>query len=120
MNVVSKQYPLDQYRWGNASVAWSLLDEKELSVKLEMMPPGEKEALHYHRLGRQFFYVLKGIADVEIEGTRIRVNAEEGIRVEPYQKHRIMNPGRENLEFILCSQPSVAGDRINMTDNEKD
>ena len=66
MNPVSKQHPLKQYTWGHAANAWSLVDEKSLSVKLESMPPGEKELLHYHQYARQFFYILKGTASFEI------------------------------------------------------
>jgi mannose-6-phosphate isomerase-like protein (cupin superfamily) len=114
MNPVSRQHPLKQYVWGKAANAWNLVDEKTLSVKLESMPPGEEEMLHYHVHAQQFFYILKGTASFEIEGELKEARAEEGFYIGPNQKHRIMNRSKQALEFILCSQPSTAGDRINL------
>ena len=114
MKPVSKQRPLTQYTWGKAANAWDLVDEKTLSVKLESMPPGEEELLHYHAHAQQFFYILKGIASFEIEGEQREVKQEEGFYIGPNQKHRIMNRSKQALEFILCSQPSTADDRINL------
>jgi mannose-6-phosphate isomerase-like protein (cupin superfamily) len=114
MNIVSKYHALGQYAWGRAARAWSLLDEAGLSVKLEHMPAGEEEALHYHSNARQFFFILKGTAIFEIEGALTQLKAEEGIHIKPNQRHRIMNHSDGELEFILCSQPSASGDRINL------
>jgi mannose-6-phosphate isomerase-like protein (cupin superfamily) len=114
MNPVSKQHPLKQYAWGKASNAWNLVDKESLSVKLESMPPGEEELLHYHRHAQQFFFILKGTASFEIEGEHTEVRAEQGFYVGPNKKHKIMNRSKQALEFILCSQPSTADDRINL------
>jgi mannose-6-phosphate isomerase-like protein (cupin superfamily) len=114
MNVVSQAHPLAGYAWGKAAMAWNLVDEENLSIKLEQMPDGEEEALHYHQHAHQFFFILKGKALFEIEGIRTQVMKEQGIHVRPKQKHRIMNKGGEDLQFILCSQPSTSGDRINL------
>lgn len=114
MKPVSKQNPLKQYSWGKASNAWNLVDEKSLSVKLESMPPGEEEQLHYHRYAQQFFFILKGTASFEIEGYQTEVMEAQGFYVEPNKKHKIMNRSKQALEFILCSQPSTADDRINL------
>jgi mannose-6-phosphate isomerase-like protein (cupin superfamily) len=39
-----------------AAMAWNLVDEENLSIKLEQMPEGEEEAPHYHEHAHQFFY----------------------------------------------------------------
>jgi mannose-6-phosphate isomerase-like protein (cupin superfamily) len=114
MNPVSKQHALKQYSWGKAASAWNLVDKESLSVKLEHMPPGEEEQLHYHQHAQQFFYILKGTALFEIEGEHTEVSEEQGFHISPKQKHRIMNRGEQALEFILCSQPSTSDDRINL------
>ena len=78
------------------------------------MPAGAAEQLHYHAKAQQFFFILKGIASFEIEGEMIEVHAQEGLHIKAGLKHRILNNTSSDLEFILSSQPSTAGDRINL------
>ena len=77
------------------------------------MPAGTKEVKHYHQTAQQFFYILKGKATFEIEDSIIEINEGEGLHIEAGQKYRILNESNEDLEFILCSQPSTKNDRIN-------
>jgi len=111
---VSKHQPLKHYRWGNGCDGWDLADEENLSVKQERMPAGSSEALHYHQQAQQFFFILKGIATFEIDNERIEVKEQEGIHIKSGCKHCIINNTTEDIEFILCSQPSTVNDRINV------
>jgi mannose-6-phosphate isomerase-like protein (cupin superfamily) len=121
--VVSRENPLAHYVWGDNCDGWNLVDKAELSVKMERMPPHTAEQEHFHRRARQFFFILKGSATfvvVESKGsvegvqTRIEVKAQQGLEIPAGLRHRILNESEEDLEFILCSQPSTAGDRINI------
>lgn len=78
------------------------------------MPAGTAEQLHYHAKAQQFFFILKGVASFEIEGEMIDVKEQEGLHIKAGLKHRILNNTNSDLEFILSSQPSTAGDRINL------
>ncbi len=111
MKKVSRQEPLSHYHWGENCDGWNMVDEPNLSVKLEKMPPGTAEVLHYHRLARQFFFILKGTAHFEIDGKETVLSEQEGIQIEPGKKHRISNQSEDALEFLLSSQPSTVGDR---------
>ena len=113
MRAVSKYQSLKHYQWGADCDGWSLVDEESLSVKQELMPAGTSELKHYHQKAQQFFFILKGTATFEIEGTTIQVNGGEGLQIEAGRKHRILNESKEELEFILFSQPSTKYDRIN-------
>ena len=113
MKVVSKYQPLKHYLWGSDCDGWGLVDEDALSVKQELMPAGTKEVKHYHQSAQQFFYILKGKATFEIEDSTIIINQGEGLHIEAGKKHRILNETGEDLEFVLCSQPSTKNDRIN-------
>jgi mannose-6-phosphate isomerase-like protein (cupin superfamily) len=112
--IVSKNNPLKHYQWGNHCDGWNLVDDNMLSVKLENMPVGTEEVLHYHQHAQQFFFILKGEAAFEIEGKIVLVHENEGIHIKPKEKHRIMNSSEAALEFILCSQPSAQHDRHNI------
>jgi mannose-6-phosphate isomerase-like protein (cupin superfamily) len=111
MEITSKFKPLNHYTWGDNCDGWVLLDTENLSVKQERMPPNTAEVLHYHKQAQQFFFILQGTATFEVEGQTIEVEAEQGLHIKPGHKHRIMNNGVEDLEFILSSQPSTNKDR---------
>jgi mannose-6-phosphate isomerase-like protein (cupin superfamily) len=114
MTKVSKQQPLHHYIWGEACDGWNLVDTETLSIKQERMPAGTSEQQHYHKEAQQFFFVLKGTATFEINGESVEVNEQEGIHIQNGIKHRIMNNTKDDLEFILSSQPSTKNDRINL------
>jgi len=113
MKAVSKYHSLKHYQWGNGCDGWNLVDNDSLSVKQELMPGGTYEIKHYHQTAQQFFYILKGRATFEVEDSIIDIIEGEGLQIEAGKRHRIFNKSGEDLEFILCSQPSTKNDRIN-------
>ncbi|HYH15403.1 MAG TPA: cupin domain-containing protein [Flavisolibacter sp.] len=112
MKPVSKINCLKHYIWGSNCDSWNLVDEDSLSVKLERMPANTMEALHFHAQAQQFFYILKGAAQFELDQAIIEVMAGEGLHIKAGQQHRIINNKEEDLEFLLCSQPSTKNDRV--------
>ena len=114
MNKVSTAEPLKHYPWGDGCEGWNLVEEASLSVKQERMPAGTSESLHYHVHAQQFFFMLRGEASFEIEQETIIVKEKEGIHIAAGKKHRIINHTLSAIEFILSSQPSTAGDRVNV------
>jgi mannose-6-phosphate isomerase-like protein (cupin superfamily) len=118
--VVSAQRPLNHYVWGEGCDGWALVDKPELSVKQERMPPHTAEAKHYHRVARQFFFILQGTAVFETNEGRVEVAANEGFEIEPGLVHRILNESEVDLVFVLCSQPSTANDREMVPTGDKE
>ena len=112
--MVSKYNPLKHYQWGTSCDGWELLNAENFSVKQERIPGGASEQIHFHEKSSQFFFILSGVATVEIEGKTFELKALEGIAIHALQKHRILNKENVDLEFILCSQPAVGSDRINV------
>ena len=100
------------YLWGNNCDSWVFNDTPNLSVKLESMPPGTKEMLHYHEKAQQFFFILKGSATFYLTNQKYSLTAQQGISVKPGQQHFIANETGEVLEFLVISQPSTNNDRI--------
>lgn len=113
MQIISKQQALQHYTWGNNCDGWVFVDTDALSVKQERMPQQTAEVLHYHAKAQQFFFILKGTATFEIEDELFAINANEGFHIKAGKKHRIINNAKEDLEFILSSQPSTKYDRFN-------
>jgi mannose-6-phosphate isomerase-like protein (cupin superfamily) len=102
----------EHYQWGAACDGWRLVNRPELSVIQERMPRGTREVRHYHQQARQFFYVLSGSATMELNGARETIAGGQGIEIPPGQPHQIFNESDSDLEFLVISQPTTAGDRV--------
>ncbi|OGU34585.1 MAG: cupin [Ignavibacteria bacterium GWB2_35_6b] len=102
----------EHYNWGNNCDGWHLLKCDNLSVIQEKVPPGCSEVKHYHNFSRQFFYILKGTATIEIGNKIFSLNTFEGIEVKPGQSHQLRNETNIDLEFIVVSSPKSHDDRI--------
>jgi mannose-6-phosphate isomerase-like protein (cupin superfamily) len=102
------------YIWGGDCDGWHLVGTESLSVIEERIPPAGGEVLHFHERAQQFFYILAGVAVFETDGVKTTVSAGEGYYVRPGARHRIWNPGKEDLRFLVISQPKSQGDRVNV------
>jgi mannose-6-phosphate isomerase-like protein (cupin superfamily) len=100
------------YRWGVDCDGWHLVQDKNLSVIEEFMPPGAAEVCHHHEHAQQFFYILHGEVLMDVNGEKMLVAAGSGIRILPGVRHQIRNPSSEAVRFLVISQPPSHGDRI--------
>ncbi len=101
----------EHYAWGQGCDGWHLLKDAGLSVIEERMPPGTAEVRHFHAQARQFFYVLDGQAELEVEGAVFLLQAGQGLHVAPGQAHRMRNRGGTDARFLVISSPRAHGDR---------
>jgi mannose-6-phosphate isomerase-like protein (cupin superfamily) len=101
-----------QYRWGQASDGWHLLERQDLSIIQERVPSGDRERRHFHRHARQFFYVLRGEATLEIDGQPCLLRAGQGVEVPPGVPHQFVNQSPADVEFLVISAPRAHGDRV--------
>ena len=100
------------YRWGENCDAWHLLQSAGLSVIQERVPAGAAETRHYHQAAEQFFFVLSGIARLEVDGQIHDLHSQQGLQVIPGVSHRLSNPGDVDCHFIVVSSPPSHGDRV--------
>ena len=100
-----------RYRWGAASDGWHLLEGTHLSVIQERVPPGDQEHRHRHARARQFFYILKGEATLEIDGHDVVLTAGQGVEVPPGTPHQFFNRSAADVEMLVISSPRSHGDR---------
>jgi len=106
------QATAEEYRWGSDCLGWRFVDRAEMSVIRELMPPGTSEVRHHHQKSRQFFFILKGCARIELAGEQVSLARDEGLEIPPGVAHQIFNDSNEDLEFLLVSHPSTKGDRV--------
>ncbi len=102
----------EHYTWGGVCDGWHLVKSESLSVIHEQMPAGASEVRHYHRAAQQFFFVLRGVATLEINGQRERLSAHQGLQIPPNVPHQMFNDSPEEIEFLVISQPPSHGDRV--------
>lgn len=100
------------YTWGNGLCdGWHLVRAAGLSVIEERMPPGATEVRHRHARARQFFFVLAGRLEIEVEGLAHALSTGVGLEVAPGAAHLVRNPGPADVRFLVVSQPPSHGDR---------
>lgn len=99
------------YVWGDICSGWHLLEHSALSVIEERVPPGAGEVRHRHARARQFFYVLRGEATIELDGAVHVLRAGQGLHVPPGCAHRLSNAAQEDAWFLVISSPHSHGDR---------
>lgn len=100
------------YSWGNKCDGWHLVKNGTLSIIEEKMPPGTSEVRHYHQKANQFFYVLEGNLQIEVEGNEVTLSTGQGVHIEAGQRHQVFNRSESAVEFLVVSNPPSHGDRI--------
>lgn len=111
MSTVSRA-TAEHYTWGQDCDGWHLLKGADLSVIEERMPPDSEETRHLHSRSRQFFYVLAGEAELELDGRPHRLTAGHGLHVPPGLAHQMRNRSDTEVRFLVVSSPQSHGDRI--------
>jgi mannose-6-phosphate isomerase-like protein (cupin superfamily) len=102
------------YVWGENCDGWHLAATDSLSVIQERMPKGASEFRHLHNKAEQFFYILSGIATLEVAGVLHVVQPREGFHVSAGVAHTMRNDHETDLEFLVISTPPAHGDRVNV------
>jgi mannose-6-phosphate isomerase-like protein (cupin superfamily) len=104
----------EHYLWGKNSDGWHLLKRDDVSVIQERVSAGTAEVMHYHKISRQFFYILEGQGQMVLEKGQISLHKGEGLEIAPLVKHRFENNSNADVIFLVISVPKSHGDRINV------
>lgn len=113
MSIVSTKNK-KHYAWGNNCDGWHLVASENLSVIQKRVPQGASEARHLHNKAEQFFYVLSGIATLEVAGVFYEIQPSEGFHVQAGIAHTLSNQHDSDLHFLVMSTPPSHGDRVNV------
>jgi mannose-6-phosphate isomerase-like protein (cupin superfamily) len=104
----------EHYSWGDNADGWHLLKRDDVSVIQERVPAGKTEVMHYHKISRQFFYILEGEGQIRLEADLLSLHKGEGLEIAPFVKHRFENNSNSDVVFLVISVPKSYGDRINV------
>lgn len=101
----------EHYIWGDSCDGWFLERDTDRTIIQERMPAGTSEIKHVHDRAKQFFFILKGEAVMWADGQEMTLTMQEGCTILPGVPHQIRNESRKDVEFLVISTPSTAGDR---------
>lgn len=104
----------EHYSWGDGCDGWHLVKSSGLSVIQECVPPGGSEVRHFHKASEQFFFVLSGIATLELDGVVHRLESQQGLHVPAGSPHQLKNEQSSNLSLVVTSTPPSHGDRVEL------
>ncbi|AZZ90251.1 cupin domain-containing protein [Hahella sp. KA22] len=113
MSVVSKDNA-EHYIWGERCDGWHLVKSPTLSVIQERVPSGCAEVRHLHQKAEQFFFVLSGVATLEVGGETYTLHPHQGKHVPAGVPHQLRNESPEDIIFTVTSTPPSHGDRVNI------
>lgn len=77
-----------------------------LSLAEATLAPGQATERHRHEAAEEVYFVLEGIAEMELDGETGVLHPGDAVPIPAGCRHRIANPGPGTLRFLCaCSPP---------------
>ena len=102
----------EHYTWGGKCDGWHLVKTASLSVIQEVVPSGCSEVKHLHEKAEQYFYILSGVATLEVHEETYRLKPNQGLHIPAGVLHQLRNDSNKDLVFIVTSTPPSHGDKV--------
>ena len=95
----------------DGSTIRSILDRTNAPVEKQSLaearvPAGSATQRHYHKLAEEFYFILEGTGEMEIDGETQRVRPGDAILIPAGAWHTIT--ASEPLRFLCCCAPPYA------------
>jgi len=94
----------------DGSTIRSLLDLSNAPVKNQSLaeasvPPGGATERHYHRVSEEFYFILEGNAEMEIDGVTQVVHPGDAILIPAGAWHQITASSEAPVRLLCCCAP---------------
>ena len=73
-----------------------------------VLKPGESLKPHYHNQVEETFYFLKGALKLIIEDREYRVKEGGAFRIEPKERHDLVNDTQEAVKAVMIKFPYLS------------
>ncbi len=101
------------YRDGNSGVKY-LFRGPKIDWGVILLLPGQTLSPHYHEQVEETFYILEGQADFTVDGATQTLQAGEAVRLEPTEKHAVVNSGSEPVKMVFIKSPYLPKDKVDL------
>jgi len=102
-----------EFRFGDAGPKY-LFRGPKIEWGILVLKPGGSLGAHYHKEVEETFYFLEGEARLLINGTEYVGKAGDAFRLEPGEKHDILNDSRSPIRAVFIKSPYNPEDKINL------
>lgn len=102
--------------WGSYT---NLLDEEYTKVKKIVINPGESPSYQYHFKRNEVWIIVKGEAEVKIDGIVMQHKVGDIIKIPVEAAHQVRNIGKNELVFVEVQLGDYFGedDIVRLEDN---
>ena len=69
------------------------------------LEPGRATERHYHAESEEFYYVVEGAGEMEVDGEHARVGPGDAILIPAGARHQIRADAGGALRFLCCCSP---------------
>ena len=77
-----------------------------------MLKPQQRMGAHSHRKVEETFYFLRGCPKMLINDTEYQVREGDAFRIDPGEKHDIVNNTEEVIKVVFIKVPYLPQDKI--------
>ena len=101
------------YRDVNSGVKY-LMRGPKIDWGVILLLPGQALGGHYHEQVEETFYILQGEGVFEVNGAPMPAVPGDVFRMEPSDRHNILNHGEQPLKVVFIKCPYLPKDKIDI------
>lgn len=80
-------------------------EARNQSIAEARVPPGGETNEHFHRASEEIYHFTAGEGRMRLGDEESPVRAGETVVIPPGTRHKLWNPGPEELVLLCCSAP---------------
>ncbi|MHB1294942.1 MAG: cupin domain-containing protein [Anaerolineae bacterium] len=101
------------YRGGDSGVKY-LGRGPRIDWGVILLLPGQSLGGHYHETVEETFYVVQGRGTMVANGERIALQEGDVLRMDPTDRHDILNDAEAPLKLVFIKCPYAPKDKVDL------
>ena len=102
-----------EFRFGDSGPKY-LFRGPRIEWGILILNPGRSLGAHYHKEVEETFYILEGKTKLFIDDAEYLAGAGDAFRLEPGEKHDILNDSQSPVRAIFIKCPYKPEDKISL------
>lgn len=100
-----------EFRFGDSGTKY-IFQGPRIEWGILVLKPGQTLGAHYHNEVEETFYFQEGNPKMVINDISYQAQQGYAFRIEPKEKHDIINDTQENSRAIFIKYPYIKGDKV--------